>query len=66
MKKRGGEHMCPVCNSYAFPREDSHDECRICAWEDDALQIDKPNMSGANEMSLNQAIEAYMNGEKVL
>ena len=38
-----------------------------CGWQDDAVQNDNPDYKGgANQMSLNEAKEAYKKGEKVL
>ena len=39
----------------------------LCGWEDDDIQNDNPDfVGGANDMSLNQAKEAYKNGEPVI
>lgn len=59
-------HICPVCGKHIFPEENSFDICPVCNWEDDADQEENPNEeNGANRMSLNQAKEAWKNGEKV-
>lgn len=45
---------CPVCGKYTFQ-------------ENDGLQNKYPDLAGgANDMSLNQAREAYKKGEKII
>ena len=57
---------CPVCGKYEFQHEDDYDVCPVCNWENDGLQYDEPDYAGgANDMSLNQAREAWKNGERV-
>ena len=57
---------CPVCGEYEFGKEDDYDICPICNWENERYQYEHPNEDGgANKMSLNQAKEAWKNGEKV-
>lgn len=59
------KHSCPVCGQYEFPEEDSFDVCDVCGWEDDAVQTEDADYAGgANKMSLNQAREAWKNGER--
>lgn len=56
---------CPVCNGYVFKHE--FDICPVCMWQHDMVQEEEPTLAGgANKMSLNQAREAFRNGEKVL
>ena len=56
---------CPVCNGYVFKYE--FDICPVCMWQHDMVQEEDPDYNGgANKMSLNQAREAFRNGEKVL
>ena len=55
---------CPVCGEEMedFPCE----ICKNCYWEKDWYQEEFPDIDGcANEMSLNQAKEAYKKGLKV-
>lgn len=60
------KHICPICGKHEFPEENSFDICPVCNWEDDADQEENPDEeNGANRMSLNQAREAWKNGEKV-
>jgi hypothetical protein len=55
---------CPVCGKGLI--EEWFDVCEVCGWEYDNLQYVKPDFKGgANKMSLNQAREAYKNGEKI-
>ncbi|WP_367949783.1 CPCC family cysteine-rich protein [uncultured Ruminococcus sp.] len=38
----------------------------VCNWENDPVQLANPKLkSGANEMSLQEAIEAFKNGKEV-
>lgn len=63
--ERNGK-ICPCCGKHQFTYDDGYEICPVCGWEDDALQRDDPDFAGgANEMSLNQAREAYSRGEKV-
>ena len=60
------KHKCPVCGQYEFPEEDSFDICDVCGWEDDGLQESEPDYKGgANQMSLNQAKEAWAEGKPI-
>lgn len=60
------KHKCPICGRYEFPDDNSFDICPVCNWEDDADQEENPDEeNGANRMSLNQAREAWKNGQKV-
>lgn len=59
-------HPCPCCGQTIFTRHDSYEICSICNWEDDGLQENHPYYpGGANDMSLNQAREAYKTGKPV-
>ncbi len=52
---KDGVHKCPVCEQTLFPCEGSNSICRVCGWEDDWQQAEKPDMTGgANGMSLNE------------
>ena len=50
-------HKCPVCGEYEFENEASYDICPVCGWEDDDYYAG----GGANEMSLDEAIEDFKN-----
>lgn len=40
--------------------------CDICGWSDDAIQEEDHNYKGGgNEMSFNEAKEAYQNGDRI-
>lgn len=53
-------HFCPVCNEFVFHISNSLDICPVCGWKDDAKQEKCPDSTnGANQMSLNQAQEAW-------
>ena len=59
-------HKCPVCGKYEFETINSFDICEICGWEDDGYQERHPDEECcANQMSLNQAKEAFAKGEEV-
>ena len=45
---------CPVCELYEFAEEDDYDSCDICHWQNDSLQLKRPDYwGGANDLSLN-------------
>ena len=57
--------LCPVCGEYVFDEVGDYDICPICGWKNDKLQMKDPDFEGgANKMSLNQAIKAYMEGKE--
>ena len=57
---------CPVCGEKTLDEEHNYDVCDNCWWEDDPYQFEHPNYKGgANKMSLNEAKEAYKNGEPI-
>lgn len=42
------------------------DICKICGWQNDDLQNREPDFDGgANEMSLNEAKQAYKEGKEI-
>lgn len=56
---------CACCGSLEVPKgeERLYYVCNRCGWENDEIQRDKPDYEGgANNMSLNQAKEAYKKG----
>lgn len=56
---------CECCGKYELEMPE-FEICPICKWEDDPLQGEEPDYSGgANEMSLNQARQAYKDGKRV-
>ena len=61
-----GKVKCPMCGKYTFEEVDDYDVCQVCGWENEDFQYRTPDFAGgANDMSLNQAREAYKRGEKV-
>ena len=55
--------LCPVCGK---THVEEYDICNVCGWENDPVQFRKPDLpGGANEMSLNQARDAYQSGQPV-
>jgi hypothetical protein len=59
------KHICPVCEKHEFTEYNSYDFCPICKWHDDAILTDYPDLSGYYKMSLNEAREAYKNGQEI-
>ena len=56
--------LCPICEKYEFEEYDDYDICDLCGWENDGLQMDKPDYAGgANDESLNEYKEKYQNGQ---
>ena len=52
------KHQCPCCEYYSIT--EAYDICRVCGWEYDPIQHDKPDMyGGANRESLNEARVNY-------
>ena len=55
--------LCPVCGKTYV---NDYDICEVCNWENDPVQLKKPDLTGgANRMSLNQAKEAYNAGRPI-
>ena len=65
-KERDEDLLCPVCKKHYFEFYDDFDECPICGWTNDVVQKDKPDWEGCgDDMSLNEAREAYKNGKPI-
>lgn len=57
------ETGCPCCGSDSVDGEGEYEICSRCQWEDDPFQAANPDRDGgANQMSLNQAREAFVQG----
>ena len=57
---------CACCGKPLRISYSCNEICKICGWEDDELQNDDPTFDGgANDMSLNEAKEAYMQGKPI-
>lgn len=57
------EMKCPCCGKRTVSE---YDICDVCNWENDPVQLANPKLkSGANEMSLQEAIETFKNGKEV-
>lgn len=55
---------CPVCGKSELT--DNGDVCEICGWFHDVVQEKYPDEEDCeNHMSLNQAREAYKNGQEI-
>ncbi len=51
---------CACCKQATLKRDSIFEICPHCGWQDDAVQNETPDYrGGANDMSLNEAIEAY-------
>ncbi|NLI91850.1 MAG: hypothetical protein GX434_06460 [Peptococcaceae bacterium] len=60
------KYPCACCGQNTLDEEDFFEICPVCGWEDDSVQREDPNYrGGANQMSLNEAKEAFKRGEKV-
>ncbi|NLB54084.1 MAG: hypothetical protein GX808_14260 [Syntrophomonadaceae bacterium] len=59
--------LCACCGKPTLEKDSLFEICEVCGWQDDAVQNDDPGYAGgANEMSLNEAREAYRKGKKVV
>ena len=56
-------NKCPVCSMSVL---EEYDICPICGWENDLIQLSKPDVKGANSMTLVEARKAYEKGERVI
>ncbi len=57
-----GKYQCPCCGYYTFeePIDNTYQDCEVCVWEDDGVQLHEPDYEGgANDPSLNQARENF-------
>ncbi len=54
-------YACPCCGylTMTFPDRGSFEICEVCGWEDDDVQVHKPDLTGANKVSLNTARTNY-------
>ena len=50
--------ICPVCGECELGW---YEICPVCHWENDRSQIESPDETGANEVTLNQARKAWAN-----
>jgi hypothetical protein len=57
---------CPCCDEKTVLKQGNFEKCEMCGWKDDAFQSQNPDFAGgANSMSLNDAIEAWIHGKPV-
>ncbi|MBR3954716.1 MAG: hypothetical protein IKJ63_04525 [Clostridia bacterium] len=55
-----------ICACCGMIEVEFYDFCDVCGWQDDLVQNKNPDYrGGANQMSLNEAKEAYKKGEKI-
>ena len=63
MKNTSEANDCPVCGKSTV---EAFEICPVCDWQNDLVQLRHPDWDGcANNMSLNQAREAWKNGEPI-
>ena len=56
-------NTCPVCGQKEL---EYMEICPVCEWQNDTAQLRHPDWDGcANNMSLNEAREAYKKGKKI-
>lgn len=64
MKNTPETNLCPVCGKKQLAYMEI---CPICDWQNDVIQLKHPEWKGcANQMSLQQAREAYKRGKEVI
>lgn len=57
--------LCPVCNKHRFGVDEDYYICPVCGWENDLVQNENHDYAGgANQLSVNQAREAFRRGER--
>lgn len=57
---------CACCGEYSLSPDSIFEICPVCGWEDDEVQNDNPSLQGgANEMSLEEAKQAFHSGKPV-
>ena len=57
---------CACCGQESLPPVSIFENCPVCGWQDVEVLNDEPDFEGgANDMSLNQAKEAYRQGKPV-
>ena len=55
MERQKNHYACPCCGFFTLDEKPpgTYDICRVCGWEDDAVQFDNPlYRGGANHESL--------------
>lgn len=58
LEEKDDKMHCPVCGNIV----ETYDVCKVCNWENTGfINID----GGPNEMTLEEAIKAYRNGQPV-
>ena len=57
------KNLCACCGKSEVG---FYEFCKVCGWQNDDIQNDDADFKGgANEMSLNEAREAFRKGEKI-
>ena len=58
--KNSGRYICPCCGYLTLSSKGQFEICKVCFWEDDAVQdTDEDYVGGANNQSLRQARDNY-------
>lgn len=60
------KYRCPCCGNFTLSEQPpgTYEICPICGWEDDEVQFyDMDYAGGANELSLNQAKQRFIQQE---
>ncbi len=60
LRARPGQFLCPVCAATVPGEPGGYDICRSCKWEDDPVQRDDVDVSGANVLPLRTVRDAAM------
>ena len=48
-------YKCPVCGRFEFEEPGDFEFCDSCGWQNDGVQAEFPDMTGANNVTLNEA-----------
>jgi cold shock CspA family protein len=60
LSARPGSFLCPVCAASVTGEVGQYEICPMCGWEDDPVQRDDHQDSGANSTTLNEARNAMI------
>lgn len=54
-------HQCPCGDYFTLDERGGYDICPVCFWEDDGLDVDKPDAhSGPNHITLREARRNFL------
>lgn len=60
IRARSGLSLCPVCAASVPGEPETYEICGSCGWEDDPVQRDDADATGANTSTLRQARDTAM------